>query len=241
MTTSKTHTHRGTCQSCGRLQASDNAMSVLAKHGYTVEGGYFLGTCMGSGYLPLEIDRARLDATVEYLHNWVVKNTKFIAAVRRGDESPGQINSLKKEVKDVIVRRRAPWGDHKTQRSVAIMVDWTQADDAARLAWLRRQERSGVEATSSANSLLQLAKEVHGKPLKAVVDSKPKAGDKFRMHKQLWVITGFVNHMARGLGPALNGQHIDFAQATSNTGKTWEFAVCRLGRALNAARKEGLS
>ena len=43
-----THTHRGHCQLCGRVQAIDSASGITAKHGYTVEFGYFSGTCPGS-------------------------------------------------------------------------------------------------------------------------------------------------------------------------------------------------
>ena len=46
-------THNGTCQACGRSQAV-RANGRLAKHGYTVDYGYFSGTCSGSDKAPLE-------------------------------------------------------------------------------------------------------------------------------------------------------------------------------------------
>lgn len=48
----KKATHKGHCQACGRLQALPNGM--LSNHGYTVQHGFFAGTCRGSGYQPFE-------------------------------------------------------------------------------------------------------------------------------------------------------------------------------------------
>jgi hypothetical protein len=46
-------THKGTCQVCGRQQMLPN--DRLSKHGYTVEFGWFEGTCQGAGHLPYEL------------------------------------------------------------------------------------------------------------------------------------------------------------------------------------------
>lgn len=48
-------THKGHCQVCGALQMLPSG--VLAKHGYTVDWGFFNGTCYGSGHLPIEQDK----------------------------------------------------------------------------------------------------------------------------------------------------------------------------------------
>ena len=55
------HTHRGTCQVCGAQQAVNNETGMMAKHGYTVEHGFFEGECPGSHNLPLESDRTMTD------------------------------------------------------------------------------------------------------------------------------------------------------------------------------------
>lgn len=55
------HTHRGHCQVCGSQQAVDNKTGMLAKHGYTVEHGFFEGECPGSHNLPLEHDHTMTD------------------------------------------------------------------------------------------------------------------------------------------------------------------------------------
>src|SRR5438270_1512480 len=61
------HTHKGHCQACGRLQAHESTGGV-AKHGYTTEGGYFHGTCMGSGHKPLEHSHELCDRIQHDLH-----------------------------------------------------------------------------------------------------------------------------------------------------------------------------
>ena len=48
------HTHRGTCQVCGSVQAVNNKTGMIAKHGYTVDWGMFQGECPGSHELPIE-------------------------------------------------------------------------------------------------------------------------------------------------------------------------------------------
>lgn len=51
-TTSRTATHQGTCQICGRQQMLPKGK--LAKHGYTTRWGFFSGTCTGSDRMPFE-------------------------------------------------------------------------------------------------------------------------------------------------------------------------------------------
>lgn len=54
--TDRTATHNGTCQACGRQHAVSPKSGKLAKHGYTVDWGFFNGTCAGSDHRPLEQD-----------------------------------------------------------------------------------------------------------------------------------------------------------------------------------------
>mgnify|MGYP003136073953 CR=1 FL=1 len=66
-----THTHRGHCQACGRVQAVDTANNLLAKHGYTVDFGYFDGVCTGSDRKPLEVDKSFSEATIFRISEWI--------------------------------------------------------------------------------------------------------------------------------------------------------------------------
>ena len=59
------HTHTGTCQLCGREHAVNEKTGVIAKHGYTVDYGFFSGTCRGAGCQPLQISREDLDTNIE--------------------------------------------------------------------------------------------------------------------------------------------------------------------------------
>jgi hypothetical protein len=61
------HTHRGHCQVCGAQQAVNNETGMLAKHGYTVEHGFFEGECPGSHNLPLEVERTMTDNIIDDL------------------------------------------------------------------------------------------------------------------------------------------------------------------------------
>jgi hypothetical protein len=49
---SRSATHRGTCQKCGALQKLPAGR--LSKHGYTTKWGFFSGVCNGSHELPYE-------------------------------------------------------------------------------------------------------------------------------------------------------------------------------------------
>ena len=66
-----THTHKGHCQACGRVQAVDTANNLLAKHGYTVDFGYFDGICKGSDRKPLEVDKSFSEATIVRISEWI--------------------------------------------------------------------------------------------------------------------------------------------------------------------------
>lgn len=69
---------RGTCQVCSRTQKLPNG--VLAKHGYQVLGGFFEGTCFGSGHLPLEQDKTLVEESIRWAgQRWL--ETKQMAII----------------------------------------------------------------------------------------------------------------------------------------------------------------
>ena len=63
-TSEGSHTHRGTCQHCGAVQAVDNTTGQIANHGYRVKWSEHYGTCHGSGYKSLEVSREQTDAQI---------------------------------------------------------------------------------------------------------------------------------------------------------------------------------
>jgi hypothetical protein len=60
--TSIASTHTGICQLCGKRHMLPSGK--LAKHGYTVDYGYFSGTCPGSDELPWEVSKGEAEATI---------------------------------------------------------------------------------------------------------------------------------------------------------------------------------
>lgn len=83
-------THNGTCQACGRNQAV-KADGRLAKHGYTVDYGYFNGTCSGAEHAPLEKDTAHNVDVVAAVRNWADQQEQL---------SNGNIKTVPIRVKD---------------------------------------------------------------------------------------------------------------------------------------------
>jgi len=92
------HTHKGTCQICGRTQAVDNKRGTIAKHGYTVDWGYFSGQCEGSDELPLEVSKeltvatiARCEDRAEMLLEMTAEDVKVVVLkIREGRDYRGR-------------------------------------------------------------------------------------------------------------------------------------------------------
>lgn len=76
-----THTHKGHCQVCGNIQAVDNSHNLLAKHGYSVDYGYFNGVCTGADNLPIELDRTIADKTIIRINNYIKETQTNIANI----------------------------------------------------------------------------------------------------------------------------------------------------------------
>jgi len=63
------HTHRGTCQICGALQAVNAKTGLLAAHGYTVPAHWHQRTasCFGARKLPFQVSRDVIPALMDSL------------------------------------------------------------------------------------------------------------------------------------------------------------------------------
>lgn len=86
--TKTTHTHRGTCQACGHIQAVDNASQLIAKHGYTVDWGYFNGTCRGSGKRPAEQDITLTMSVIRFCNETAADHDGNVIALQDGTLVP---------------------------------------------------------------------------------------------------------------------------------------------------------
>ena len=64
-------THTGTCQCCGATQKLPNGK--LSKHGYTIDNGWFQGTCYGAGHLPFEQSKDLIEGLIESAQEHIEK------------------------------------------------------------------------------------------------------------------------------------------------------------------------
>jgi len=113
-------THNGTCQACGRKQAV-KANGLLAQHGYTVDYGYFNGTCSGSDYRPLEQDTAHNKRVVNSIRDWA-KEQDMLA--------DGNIETAPVQVKDTESNKS--WAQKTIQINRADYVASRTRDDSSK-------------------------------------------------------------------------------------------------------------
>jgi hypothetical protein len=81
---------RGNCQCCGRQQAVNGRM---AKHGYTVDGGWFNGVCTGANHKPMQEDRTVTDKIVSDIRTQVATLLKEVEELKAGKLFPEKCGS----------------------------------------------------------------------------------------------------------------------------------------------------
>jgi hypothetical protein len=72
-------THFGTCQCCGKQQKLPG--NRMSKHGYTVQWGFFSGTCPGAGHLPFEQDKSLAEKQIAYVDHKIADTKADIAHI----------------------------------------------------------------------------------------------------------------------------------------------------------------
>lgn len=103
-----THTHRGTCQACGRIHAVDNTSRLVAKHGYTVDFGYFHGVCPGGrSHKPAELDVSFTQDTIATCERTAKLHDQAAAELRTGASVP---QTFERYNPTKIVEKRNVWG-----------------------------------------------------------------------------------------------------------------------------------
>jgi len=85
--TKTTHTHRGTCQACGSIQAVDNGSGLVAKHGYQVIG-YFSGVCQGAGRKPAERDVTYTRTVIDFCTTQAFEHDNRAGLLKTGTTVP---------------------------------------------------------------------------------------------------------------------------------------------------------
>lgn len=103
---SRTHTHRGSCQICGRDQAVDVKTGLIAKHGYTVQWGFFSGTCFGSGFRAFEVATDAIAEAVAMAQRKAVQAKEDAAELRKRTDLAGYHRSYEKDSRGRSVNYR---------------------------------------------------------------------------------------------------------------------------------------
>lgn len=167
----KKATHSGTCQCCGRVQKLPNGR--LSNHGYTVDWGFFNGTCGGSKELPLEQDRTILDTTVKSLLAWASQEE---ASDRLPAHTRQEYHRSRPGKYVTVTMTFREWFRHAYEQST---LRYCSDRERARrkIREMVAKERERLEAKKAAkikhvrdyaDTLVSLADEVHGKELTPV-------------------------------------------------------------------------
>jgi hypothetical protein len=147
---------RGICQCCGREQAIVNGK--MAKHGYTVECGWFQGVCAGKNFVPMQVSRTETDSMVAAVRKEVAEFIAKADRVASGDLKPTTITRSARFNRAVI--------------AFADAQSWEQKDAIKHMEFTFR--RSAEMGTDFANMMEKIANEYHGKEL-VKVEKKPAA------------------------------------------------------------------
>lgn len=146
---------RGNCQCCGRQQAVVGRW--MAKHGYTVEHGWFQGACSGESSEPMQKSRTRTDGIVAQVRADVAKLLEQKNKLEAGTAKPEFINRGTERKPDLIPFAE---GDKFDQQKAVQQV-------------IRSLTIKAEMGTDFANVLVEMADKYHGTPLIEVEKKEP--------------------------------------------------------------------
>ena len=141
---------RGNCQCCGRDQAVLATTGTLAKHGYTVKGGWFLGVCSGHNYRPMQEDISVTRDIVATVRTDVAKLLEYAADLKSGKSHPPTCKTSHAPGAQPVAFAEAPAWAQRDAISSAIYATENRA---------RAGEHFATELETMANAM-------HGKPLR---------------------------------------------------------------------------
>jgi len=78
-------THKGTCQICGNKQKLPS--NRLSNHGYTIDWGFFNGTCAGAHGLPFEESTDLIEGVIESIKGQIKDAHKNIEIINNDIEN----------------------------------------------------------------------------------------------------------------------------------------------------------
>jgi len=157
-------THNGTCQICGNEQAVNAKTGKIAKHGYTVEWGYFEGVCPGSNELPLQKGQSAARDMMLHLDN---------QAERDDIDAKGEITTVTVLTRDI--RKSRVTVDREGYEALGYLRSWDSVISMERDR-LRRQAKM---CRKMCREIEQRIETIHGTPL-IERKVKPKRVEKSR-------------------------------------------------------------
>lgn len=198
------HTHRGTCQVCGRPQAVMLRNNKIAKHGYSVDWGFFNGVCQGAENTPLEQDKSQTLAIIKVLReDEAPRADKRAAALEAGTVEPKYF-------------KRGPWDGRKCrfeqiecERAEITDYDARQFVQSA----IYKARNHARHCRTHADMLEKLIATRHGQPLIPVQHVEPvqnvlKVGVRVKRFGTVGEIVELRYQEARGCGPYMNGKNM---------------------------------
>jgi len=174
--------------------------AVLAKHGYTVDWGFFNGVCMGAEAKPLEHDHSMTDSIIKQLREQAVQSDKLAADLKSGAVEPKFF-------------KRGKWDGQKCrfeqiECTRAELSDWDAQQTIA--GAICRAESKARHERAHADMLAKLIETRFGQALYPVSDRKQlSVGNHVLLGGKKGVICEVVeikNQIARGCGPYMNGR-----------------------------------
>jgi hypothetical protein len=180
-----THTHTGTCQACGAVQAVDNGTQMIAKHGYKVAGfGMFVGVCQGSDRKPAELDISFTHQIITNCQEWAA-NADRIAALLESRSLMVYMHEVDSGKRDAKYRR--------IYHSVMMFGCDEYEIGKQRGREIGAQESQAKNARAHADALVRCVIPRFGRPLyKAKVVKPPrqfKAGERVTLYGKAFIIT----------------------------------------------------
>jgi len=150
---------RGNCQCCGREHAVVDGK--MAKHGYTVESGWFKGVCAGKHFAPIQVSREQTDTLIASVRAQVLEMIAKADLVASGEFKPTTItrHPHSKKAMEFI-----PFAEATV---------YEQRDAIRALEWNYR--RTAEMGTSFADMMVQVADKYHGKALVEVAKKEAPA------------------------------------------------------------------
>lgn len=152
--------YRGNCQCCGRRQAVLDS-GFMAKHGYTVDNGWFKGICSGQHFQPMQNNRVVTDSIISQVRADCSELLATVRAYKDGKAHPARITKTSyKRGEDSTMA----WED---------AAEWQQVSGLrTAIMQLEGRARRGL---GFADTLETLVNEVNGKPLYEVEVEKGPA------------------------------------------------------------------